>query len=79
MCDAKEKKRFCLLICKPRDKDLGWRLTQVGWNLVLDVGAWQKNEEEYMESENAKVEGGAGQVLIIYFVDAGLARGGCTV
>ena len=79
MCDAKEKKKLCLLICKPRDEDLGRRLTQVGWNLALDVGAWQKNEEERMKSENAKVEGGAGGILIIYFVDTGLALVGCTV
>ena len=79
MCDAKETKKLCLLICKPRDEDLGRSLTQVGCNLALDVGAWQKKEVEHMESENAKVEGGAGGVLMLYFVDARLALGGCTV
>ena len=40
------------------------------------MGAWQKSEEERMESGDAKVGGGAGG---IHIVDAGVALGGCNV
>ena len=65
--DAKQKKKFSLFKCKQREGDLGQRWAQVVLNLALDVGVWQKNEEHSMERGNAKLEGGAGGVRIIYF------------